>query len=248
MSGAVIKAGDTRMFSRGRYSLDLRDIAGQASEMIASARQEARRIIDHATAEAGVLRESVQREARHSGREQGLAEGREQGLAAALAEGRERFQKDQASLIAVLTELTKTLDARREQLYLAARRDVVVLAVAIARRVLCTLPELDEAATQAAVKACEEALDLVRGATEVVVRANPDDCEALERLLPDAERMVRESRNISVVADAAVGRGGVLVESEASTVDATASSRVERIAAELVGGWKTRLSELSLEL
>ena len=38
MSGAVIKADQARFVSRGMYSLDLRDISRQATDMIAAAR------------------------------------------------------------------------------------------------------------------------------------------------------------------------------------------------------------------
>ena len=124
---------------------------------------------------------------------------------------------------------------------------MVVLAVAAARRIVARLPELNETASAAAVKACEEALDLVRGASEVVVRANPDDWAALDHLAEEIRRSMQGSRNMRVVEDESIGRGGVVLEGPDCLVDATAASRVDRIADELMADWRKRMTELSLE-
>jgi flagellar assembly protein FliH len=247
MSGAVIKADQARLALRGRYSLDLRDISRQAEDMIAAARAEAARIVTEARDQAESVREAIRQEAQRSGYQKGLAEGREQGRAEALAQAREQFAADQVSLVQALGGVVEKFEAQREKLYLAARRDVVVLAVALARRIVAKLPELGDAAGDAAVKACEEALDLVRGATEVVIHTHPDDWAAVEHLADEVQRAMQSSRSIRVVEDASIGRGGVALESADCAIDAKASSRVDRIAAELVAGWQKRMKELSLE-
>ncbi|HVP10478.1 MAG TPA: FliH/SctL family protein [Phycisphaerae bacterium] len=247
MSRAVIKADEARFASRGMYSLDLRDISRQAADMIATARAEAERLVVEARRQAETLRESIQRAAHREGYEKGLTEGREKGRAEALAQAREQFAKDQASLVTALTGLLEAFKAQREKLYLAARRDVVVLAVTLARRIVARLPELGDAADDAACKACEEALQLVRGATDVVIRTHPDDRTALEHLVDEIKSSMQASRDIHLVEDASVGRGGVVLESADCTIDAKASSRVDRIADELVAGWQRRMKELSLE-
>jgi flagellar assembly protein FliH len=247
MSGAVIKADQVRFASRGRCSLDLRDISRNADEMIAAARAEAERIVGAARDQAESTREAVRQEACRDGRAQGLAEGREQGQAEALAQAREQFAKEQASLVTALTGVVEALNAQREKLYLAARRDVVVLAVALARRIVARLPELDGAAPESAVQACAEALDLVRGATEIVIRTHPDDWAAVEHLASGLHCSMQGSRNLRVVEDASIGRGGAVLESAECAIDATASSRVDRIATELVADWQKRMKELSLE-
>jgi flagellar assembly protein FliH len=247
MSGAVIKADQARFVSRGMYSLDLRDISRQATDMIAAARVEAERIVVEARVQAESVRESIRSRAHREGYEQGLAEGSEKGHAEALAQAREKFAEDQASLIMALRGMLDAFNAQREKLYLAARRDVVVLAVAAARRVVARLPDLDETAGHAAVQACEEALDLVRGETEVVVRTHPDDWAAVDHLAEEIKRSMQGSRNMRVVEDASIGRGGVVLQGADCEIDATAASRVDRIADELVADWRKRLKELSLE-
>jgi flagellar assembly protein FliH len=247
MSGAVIKADQAVFASRGRYSLDLRDISQQAVDMIAAARCEAEGIVAEAGRQAASVREAIRQAAHREGYEKGLAEGRERGSHEALAQARERFAKDQASLAAALTQVIDAFNAQREKLYLAARRDVVVLAVAVARRIAARLPELDGATGEAAVKACEEALELMREATEVVVRTHPDDWSAVEQLAAELGRSMQGSRHMRIVEDPSIGRGGVVLQSTDSVIDAQAPARVDRIADELMADWRKRLKELSLE-
>ncbi len=247
MSGAVIKAGQARIPSRGAYTLDLRDIADRAEAIIAAARGEAERILSKARDEAESVREEITESARRAGREQGLREGREAGQAEALQEAREQFAREQASLTGMMTEMLRTFEKRREQLYLSARRDAVVLAVAVARRVVARLPEIEEAATESAMQACAEALDLVRGATEIVIRAHPEDCRAIDRLVGELAGLTQSSRHIRLAEDASVGRGGVIVQTSDSEVDARAAARMERIADELVSDWRARVKALSLD-
>ena len=244
MSGVVIKAGDTRVGSRGLYSLDLRDIAGQADAMLSEARSEGARIVAETRQRVEAERETVRRAAYREGYEQGLARGAEAGRAAALEEARQRLGREQASLVSALQSLAEAFRAQREKLYLAARRDVVVLAIAIARRIA---GNLDGMAGEAAAEACREALELIGGATEAVVRAHPDDRQALETLAQSLSKAMQSPGHLRLVEDASVGRGGVVVETGDCTVDARAAARVERIANELVADWRERTKALALE-
>jgi flagellar assembly protein FliH len=246
MSGALLKAGEVGALRGGMSSLDLRDISRQAEEILAAARAEADQIAGQARKQLDAEREVVRQAAHRSGYEKGMAEGRETGRSAALEEARERFLKDQASLVSALTELLNTFSAQRERMYLAARRDVVVLAIAIARRITAKFEVMDEVAPDLAVQACEEALALVGEATKAVVHTHPDDWQAVESLTETLADSV-QSRHIRVVRDASVGRGGVVLETGDSAVDAQVGLRVDRIADELVTDWRERLKRLSIE-
>ena len=246
MSGVVLKAGDSRAMTRGLCSLDLRDFARSAEDMVAAARAEAQRIVQEARLRAESERAAVRQQAHRQGYEGGMTEGRAAGEAAALAEARERFAKEQQALLAALRDLLERFQAQREQLYLAARRDVVVLAVAVARRIVSGLDAMGEAAPEAALAAAQEAMDLVGKATEALIRVHPADRQALEKLAKDVQNDLQSSRHVRLVEDAAVGRGGVIVETAEGSVDARAMSRVERIADELVTDWRQRVQTLRL--
>lgn len=246
MSAVVIKAGASRLIGRGLYSLDLRDIAGKAEEMLTSAREEAVRTASEARQQARLEAESLRQEARRSGYQEGFMEGRAAGAEQGLEEARRRLAEEQALLVTTLRTLMETFSEQREKLYLAARRDVVVLAIEIARRLADRIPELPGAATRAAESVCAEALELLSGTTEVVIQTNPADRAALEHLAESLHATLSSSRHLRVVPDETVKRGGVVVRTADSLIDGRLRERLERIADELVTDWRQRMKELAL--
>ncbi len=246
MSGAVIKAGDSRLLAGGLSSLDLRDISRHAEGILEAARGEAEGIVTESRRQAEEEREGIREAARCQGRDEGHAEGLAEGRAAGLAEVRQQFAEEQAPLVSALEAMLEDFENRREQLYLAARRDVVVLAIAIARRICGKLDTMASFTSDGAVEACREALELAGEATRVEVRVHPADLQAVKRLTESLAAAVESSRHVRVLEDASVGRGGVELETVASKVDARVASRVERIADELVTDWRGRLEALSL--
>jgi len=247
MSGVIIKAGDVGRVTRSLRSLNLRDIAEQAEAMLAAARVEAERIVSEARREAQAGREGVRQAAHDEGRAEGLAEGKQAGHQAALAEAREQFAADQSALQSALSKLLEDLGERREQLYASARRDVVVLAIVIASRIVRRFASLEAVAPDAAMDACEEAFGMLQAASEVVVRTHPDDAASIERLAGQVAEQIKTSRHVRIVEDESVGRGGVRVAAADTAVDATIDSRIERIADELVTDWRQRAATLGIQ-
>lgn len=247
MSRVILKAGDVGRVTRSLRSLDLRDIGGQADAMLAAARVEAERIVREARGQAEAGRAAVRQAAHDEGRAEGRAEGRSAGYEAALAEAREQFATEQSALQSALSKLLSDLGERREQLYASARRDVVVLAIVIASRIVRRFASSETLAPEAATEACEEALGLLQAASEVVVRTHPDDAASIERLSEQIAEQARASRHVRIVEDETVGRGGVHVAASDTAIDATIGSRIERIADELVSDWRSRVKALGME-
>ncbi len=247
MSRVIIKASDVGRVTRSLASLDLRDIAGQAEAMLAAARVEAERIIDDARCQADAGRAAVRQAAQAEGHAEGLAEGRAAGHEAALTEAREQFAADQSALQAALSQLLKDLGERREQLYASARRDVVVLAIVIASRVVKRFAAVEVDAADAASQACDEALGLLQAASEVVVRTHPDDAASIERLAERLAEQTRDTGHVRIVEDESIGRGGVHVAAADTAIDATIGTRIERVADELVTDWRHRAEALGIQ-
>lgn len=247
MSSVIIKNGQAARPSGGPCALDLRDIARQAELMLAAAQGQAEKIVSDARARASKQAEAIRQSAFNEAREEGLAEGRAVGQETALAEARERFSKGQESLVSTLTKLLTDFNERREHLYAEARRDVVVLAVAIAGRIAGKFSCMADVAPDAAVQACEEALAMLREATEVHIRTHPDDAAAIEDLQQQLARTLKSSPHMRIVEDTEIERGGVKVRTADATVDATITTRIERIADELMSDWRVRLKELPIQ-
>ena len=244
MRSPVIKAGDATRLSRGPANIDLRDIAERADAVLREAHEKAEAIIAEAFARGNDERKMIHQEAENAGREEGLVSGREAGHAQGLEEVRCQFGEDQAVLISALTDMLASFNSQREKFHVAARRDVVVLAIAIASRIVKKLTAIDGVACDAAVDACREAIDLVGSVTEVIVRVHPDDRSALDRLAKEIADTSATSRHIQILTDESIERGGVRVETADSEIDAGVTTRIERIADELVTDWQTRMKDI----
>ncbi|MFQ5424698.1 MAG: FliH/SctL family protein [Phycisphaerae bacterium] len=260
MSNTIIKAGEHKPLAKGACRLDLRDISAMAETALAAARSEADRIVARAGEQAAAERETAREVARREGYEAGFEAGQQAGREEALEASRQTFATEQASLVTALTSLVADFTAKRERMLLAARRDVVVLAIAIARRLSQHLAGMEDVAPEMAVEACEQTLSLIRNQTDVVVRVHPQDAAAMRRFLDgnagrsgegatapaNAARAMAASDHFRIVEDEKTGRGGVLVETADGQVDATVSGRVDRVADELMAAWRLRWKELGL--
>ena len=158
--------------------------------------------------------ETLERQAR----EEGYAAGHAQGLAEARAQGRERV----ARLEAICKQAARPLDA----LDAAVEQELAQLALLVARRViaheLATRPEL-------IVQAVRQAAAALPAATrELKVRLHPDDLALLREL--DAVEP-----HWQLVADAALGRGDCLLESERSRLDARVETRLAAMVDAVLG-------------
>lgn len=157
--------------------------------------ERARTLLARAEADAAALRraaeadrERVLREAAEAGRVDGLARAAATIAAAARA---------------------------RDRRLAALEREVVAIAVDVARKILGRELALDP---DAVVGVAREALAAARGRRELTLRVNPADAAAVrghEALLADGA-----SGPIAVREDDGVPRGGVIVETEAGLVDA----------------------------
>jgi len=165
----------------------MRDIEKQAHAIIVRAKNQAARIL----AEAARIGEEMKREAheqgsiegRQSGTEQGLAEGRAAGHAAALAEHQQSLQQ----LIETLLNATSQLDAARRLLESEASKDVLELAIAIARRVTRQAGMIGDGVVNENVR---EAMKLAIRASDVRIAVHPSQKKSLEATLPAAAHRV----------------------------------------------------------
>jgi flagellar assembly protein FliH len=178
------------------------------------------RILADAAAEAERIRETARAEGRAEGVEMGRSEG--------LAEAR--------SAVLALREAVAEAGALRARLAEETERDAVALALALAAKIVSGTIEVQP----------ERILDAVRGALRrvaerrrVTLLVDPADLEAVAAAVADVAAEVGGVEHCDVQADRRVGRGGVIVSTVESEVDATVDTQLERarevVAAELGG-------------
>lgn len=159
----------------------------------------------------------------HAARQGGYQDGYRDGLAA-LEQFKQSFA---AQMTAQLGQLTQSYGRELDELQQDMARALAVAATHLARQIvrneLATRPELVATVAQ-------EALDtLLMSARQVTVRVHPDD----HALVAQGAAEALAARGARLLADAAIARGGCLVESDVGVVDAGVAARWKRAVASL---------------
>lgn len=153
-----------------------------------------------------------------------FATGYAQGERAGVEAGNKRAEAMLRRLAATLEELT-TL---RQTMIRQTEQQMVELALAIARRILRREVMLDGDLILAMARV---ALDRLGEAASTTIRLNPEDCAlTLQRHGDNAL-----GSRVRIVADAAVSRGGCLVESEFGFIDAAVEAQFDQVMRALIG-------------
>jgi flagellar biosynthesis/type III secretory pathway protein FliH len=176
------------------------------------ASEEAQRLREDAVREAADL-VAVARAEAEAIREAAAVRGREEGLGRA-------------------SELCVRAATLRDEVLAEAEAQLVELAFAIAARVLARAVERDPTAV---VEVATRALEAARRRTDVTVRAHPEDVVALRAAEPQLMVKLERARRIAVREDPAVGRGGVIVETEVGTIDGRLDSQLVALRRAVVG-------------
>jgi flagellar assembly protein FliH len=150
----------------------------------------------------------------------GFAQGERAGGEAAAQRGEAMLRR--------LTETLEELTTLRAQMIHQTERQMVQLALAIARRIVHREIAIDQ---DLLIAMARVALDRLGESAHVTVRLSPEDF--------DATSAVRSrpwtGTHVTVVADARVGRGGCRVESEFGVMDAGVEGQIHEIARALLG-------------
>jgi len=150
----------------------------------------------------------------------GYAQGERAGGEAAAARGE-----------AVVRRLADTVDELRKfraDLLQKTERQVVQLALAIARRIVHREVRLDRELLETMGRV---ALDRLGAVSTATIRLHPDDYAAVTR---GASEGAAES-GTTIVADPLVRRGGCVVESDFGVIDVSVDSQIQEMATALLG-------------
>ena len=161
-------------------------------------------------ASAQTLAKELEERARTSGHEQGYSE------------GKNAAEAELAPVIATMREVLQSTLAQRQAAVEATEPELVRLAMAIAERVVHT-----EIATnpKVVVDNVRQALTRLVSREVVTLRLNPADLEMIRQHRDDIVS-ASDVEHLRIVEDSRVDRGGVLVETEAGTIDAKISTQL----------------------
>jgi flagellar biosynthesis/type III secretory pathway protein FliH len=231
---AMIRRADQNEAARDAMVLDLGDLFRQGEAIKAAAKDQAAAILAAAKAERARLIAGAVAEGRAQGLAKGLEEGRAKGqadgVAQAVAAQREALEAVEKAWLAAL----ESFSAARDQMLMEARKDVLQLALLIARRVTHRAIEVDESVVEDQLAAT---LALVSRPTRLVITVSPDDLERARGALPVLLERFGNAAHATVTGDASLARGSCVARAEAGgEIDASIGTQLDRIAAALVPG------------
>jgi flagellar assembly protein FliH len=197
---------------------DVEALAAQAQDLLAQAAQNAEALLADAHERARAMIEdaaarsdAIATEARGRAHDEGFAAGREQA------------GHEMSEMLATMRGLLEGVRADRHKLIERAEPEIVRLALAIAERVLHQQVALDRGV---AVAMAKTAIARLIDRDTVTIRVNPAD---LERMREHRDELIAigDVRNMRVIEDKRVDRGGVVVETEAGTIDARIGTQLD---------------------
>jgi len=142
--------------------------------------------------------------------------------------GSEAAAQRNEAMLRRLTETLEELTTLRQQMIHQTERQMVQLALAIARRIVHREVSIDH---DLLIAMARVALERLGESAQVTVRLSPEDFEATS-----AVRSAQwTGTHVTVVADARVGRGGCRVESEFGVMEAGVDGQIHEIARALLG-------------
>lgn len=231
----VIKAGQTGAVRQRFTPVDLVDHLGEARAVIEEARRRNREILQNAEREAEEIRVRVEGESRRAGYEagyaRGLAEGTEAGRKAAYDEAVARFDSRYGSAATAMMQAVREIESRREELRIAAERDLLELAVAIARKLTFEIGKLHR---EAAAENLRRAIRLVGCKTDLNVSVHPDDLEVVREAADALLREVGASTSISIGTAESVSPGGCVVKNDRTVADFTLETLIDEVVRQLL--------------
>jgi flagellar assembly protein FliH len=151
----------------------------------------------------------------------GFAQGERAGAAAA--------QQETAALAKKLAASLDDLMRVRNEMIRHTEKQMVQLALAVARRVIHREVSIDASVLMTMMRV---ALERVSDAARVTVRLHPLDHQSVTAALADSPT----SDQVTLTADSRQPRGGCRVESEYGDIDAGVDAQIQEIARALLGG------------
>lgn len=219
-------------FLKDAIVLDLGDLAAQGERIKAVAEKQANKVVEDAAKERARILEGAtelgRKEGFERGREEGVKAGREEGRKAAIAE----FQARLGELEKSWTRALESFENSRRRMLIDAERDVLVLALEIAGRIVRRSINTDPAAVSEQLAGV---LALVTRPTRLVVRVNPEDEPLLRDALPALADRFPKAEHVELKSDASLTRGScIAITAGGGVIDSTIETQLARITEVLV--------------
>ncbi len=211
----IVKNAESAAFAQVKQQSDKAEIIKNEAEKAARATQqkaqeEAHDIVEKAHAQENEIFE----DARKKGFEQGHEEG--------FQKGNEEAQR----LIGRLHTIIDSVMGKRQEILDSTEKQIVDLVLLMTRKVVKILSENQKSVVMANIV---QALKKVKGRGEVTIHVNLEDVKLTTDHIRDFIREVENVKNIHVIEDSSVEKGGCIVETDFGAIDARISSQLSEL-------------------
>ncbi|NLC92051.1 MAG: flagellar assembly protein FliH [Treponema sp.] len=212
--GIVKKAEETAFAEVKRQSdqalIIKNDAKNEAQEIINKAKAEAQGIID----DAKMQYDKLQKDAYQEGYDKGHEEG---------------YEKGTAEVNRLIDRMHKILEAvmqRRDEILQDTESQIIELVILMSRKVIKILSENQKNVIMANVLA---SLKKIKNRCDVILRVNLEDVKLTTSHVNEFIQHVENVKNISVLEDSSVEKGGCIVETDFGAIDARISSQLNEL-------------------
>jgi len=211
----IIKDAESAAFQEVKRKTD------QAQSIRREAEDEAERIIAEAKQKAAEIEADVQASFEKE-RKEAEKEGYEKGLEEGFTEGKAEVQR----LIQRSHVVLERAQDKRVDILAETEQQIVDLVLLIARKVIKVISENQR---NVVVSNVVQALRKVKGRGDIIIRVNVDDIKLTTEHTKDFIQLIEGVKNIRVVEDSSVDRGGCIIETEFGEIDARISSQLAEL-------------------
>lgn len=214
-AGKIVKEAEQAAFDEVKRQTDRAQVLKQEAE------DEAANIISEAEKKSlDLIQEGEQK------RQQRFDEAYEEGFNQGRQEGFDDGKREADRLVERLhVILEKTLEKRQEILN-ETEHQIVELVLLIARKVVKVISENQRSVI---ITNVVQALKKVKGRGDVTIRVNMADAKLTSDHIDDFIKTVESVRNITILEDSSVEKGGCIVETDFGAIDARISSQLAEL-------------------
>jgi flagellar assembly protein FliH len=182
---------------------------------------EAKQVVDEAKKHAEAIEKEINEKVEKIEKdayERGYKEGHEKGY----GEGKDEVERLVQRLHLIIT---KTIE-RRNQIIEESETQVINLVLLVAKKVIKVISENQK---NVVINNVIQALRKMKGRGDVIIRVNLADFELTSSHMKEFQEMVENVKNITILEDTSVDKGGCIVETDFGQIDARISSQLHEI-------------------
>jgi len=158
--------------------------------------------------------------------QRGLADGREKGMIDAENFWQTLAEKKIEPLLNSLQEVLLQLNNIRKETYREIEKEVVELALAIAKQVICQEISIDR---DIVVCVAREALAKVEDPGSVKIKLSPSDLQFVKETRSQLSNLIQNIENVTFEAAENIQSGGCIIETELGEIDARIEKQLEAV-------------------